>query len=314
VSEVLIIGTGKMGQEYTRLFREGLGQPFSVAGRSSEKTSAFAKSEGAQEGFIFSSMAEKTLRKFESVIVACSEENLEDVTTTLLKSGIKKILLEKPAALSVNGSKNLARLAEEKKAFVRIACNRRYYKSVQFLKNILKSEPAISATFEFAELSKQIEKLNKPSAVKARWGFVNPIHVVDTLTFLLGSFSNLTANQSGQGTLEWHPTGAVFHGIAKSNETAISYSSNWLSPGRWDIQVMTASGRYKLSPMEKLVVMRHDSKFQWIDIELPTEQFKPGIREMVVDFTSMSKCQLPSLMENTRTLEMLSKIFGYTDE
>jgi predicted dehydrogenase len=311
LAEVLIIGTGKMGQEYARLYRDGFGVPFSVAGRSIDPARAFAEKQGALSAHVFDSIDENDLRQFDTIVVAASEENLEGITLKLLGSGVKKILLEKPGALDLKGARAIAELSDRSGAKVRIACNRRYYKSVRALKNILASEPALSCTFEFTELSNQISALAKPALVKARWGLINPIHVLDTVGFLLGPIAGLNAKHSGKDEIDWHPLSAIFQGSAEAGGTPVSYSTNWLSPGRWDLQVMTRQGRYKLSPMEKLVVMRPDSKFQWLDVELPPEPFKPGLYDMVAAFSQEGKCDLPDLHENLRTLTVLSEIFGY---
>jgi len=112
-------------------------------------------------------------------------------------------------------------------------------------------------------------------------------------------------------------------GAGSCGTTPVSYSANWLSPGRWGIEIMTAKGRYKLSPMERLQVMRHNS-FAWEEIDAGYEidmQFKPGLHDMIAAYDEAraarsqeardALCDLPSLAENEALAVTISHLIGY---
>ncbi|MGE0615700.1 MAG: Gfo/Idh/MocA family oxidoreductase [Bacteriovoracia bacterium] len=319
---ILIVGNGPMAQEYAKVFRDGLKYTFDVAGRNRENVQKFAKAERAGQAFLIEELSPQILAKYDFAVSTTSPDSLEYVTEKLIKNGIKAILVEKPAALSPAGSASLARMMKEKFVFARVAYNRRYYRSVQKLKHILREETPMCAHFDFTELSRQI-KVGRTQATTERWAIANSCHIIDTVTFLLGQFQIEHLHVSGQNELDWHPASSNFVGSGKCGTTPVSYSTSWLCPGRWSIEIMTKQGRYKLSPIERLQVMRHDS-FEWKEVDAGYDidiQYKPGLMEVVRSFdqarlkndpTGGSEvCELPDLSQNAKIAELVSKIVGY---
>lgn len=307
---VLLVGNGPMAAEYAKIFREALNAPFAVAGRNFDRIAAFAKQEGAVEALALGD-APKQSKNFEYVVLCTSADSLEGVAESFLKSGAPRILIEKPVALRTSGVARLERLAREANAAVRVALNRRYYPSVRALQKILTESPATSAFFDFTEIGARVLASDLTAASRARWGLVNSLHVIDTVSFLLGSFSDLRAEVGGAQQLEWHPSGGVYTGTARCGSTPVVYSSNWLAPGRWNIEVMTARGRYKLSPMEKLQIML-PGRFDYEEVPLPSEPFKPGLLPLVQAYESGIH-DLPDLSQAAKILEIVSNFFGYSE-
>lgn len=299
-----------MAAEYAKVFRDGLQVPFAVAGRNFDRICSFAQQEGAVEAIALAEAPQRA-NHFDYCVLCTSADSLEGVAENFLNAGARKILIEKPVALRVSGVRKLEALARQARATVNVALNRRYYPSVRALKKILSESPALSAIFDFTEVASRVLDSNLSKTSLARWGLVNSLHVIDTVSFLLGPFSQHQGQVAGQTQLDWHPSGAVFTGTVRCGSTPTVYSSNWLAPGRWNIEVMTARGRFKLSPMEKLQLMRPGS-FEWEEVPLTPEKFKPGLLPLVQAYEG-GVHDLPTLSDAQGILASVSQFFGYSE-
>jgi hypothetical protein len=66
----------------------------------------------------------------------------------------------------------------------------------------------------------------------------------------------------------------------------LSWHANWIGPGRWGVEVITAERRLILRPLEGLSVQDHASFAETpVDIELgPDAEYKPGLFRQVEAF------------------------------
>lgn len=319
---VLLVGTGPMAREYARVMREGLCWDFILVGRDRGKLRALSEEWGASGILELAELKAGMGRAFSFAIVAVAAEVLPEIACRVLDSGIEGVLLEKPGAMSVEAAREFDTYLESEVSAVRIAYNRRYYASVLHLKAILETEPATAAFFDFCEWTEPIVASSKSPIVKRHLGLGNSIHVFDTITFLLGAFSAITPIIRDSQVLEWHPSSATFLGTAICGETPVSWCTSWLSAGRWNIEILTRMGRYKLSPMEKLQFLPRNSVI-WEEVKIDDDldvRFKPGLMRMLTAFHQnlsgndrfVDDCHLPSSRENMTTLTAVSTIMGYS--
>ena len=189
-----------------------------------------------------------------------------------------------------------------------IAYNRRYYHSVKKLKEILSAEEIKGCFFDFTDREKDILGSQKGKEIKKRWGFVNSSHVIDLAFFLIGSPNEIFCNRSG--SFDEHPTGTTFVGHGLSKKSLFSYFATWDGGGRWNVEISTNTGRYRLSPLEKLFFCKKN-QFDWIEVEVKKDDFKPGLLEMVESILNNKNILLPDLNEQITFCKMINKIFGY---
>ena len=106
-----------------------------------------------------------------------------------------------------------------------------------------------SFNFEFTEWSHQIEKLDKPKG-ELEGGMANSTHVVD-LAFFLGGVP-IEMNSYVKVALPWYSKAAAFAGAGISDkEVPFSYKANWMSAGRWSVEILTNENKYIFEPKEK---------------------------------------------------------------
>ena len=249
----------------------------------------------------------------EVAIVCTPVETLSSIAIELLDFGVKKILLEKPGALTIEELENIRNRANEKKADVFIGYNRRFYQSTIALEEKLKVETLIAANFEMTEWSHLI--VNEPCTeeVKHRWVLSNTSHVIDLVMHIAGEFKQLSTFTSG--SLDWHKSASRFVGSGVSEEgVLISYCGYWDGPGRWSAEFITTKNRYIFRPMEKLQVQNVGSvavEFEkQIDYELD-EKFKPGVYLQTSAFLSEDYHKLCSLDDQISSFIIYNDIANY---
>ncbi len=307
-----IIGAGQMAQDYAKCLNF-MKVDYSVIGRGNKSAKIFKKKLNIP---IFTGGLEKNLKKHKiplTAIVAVGVQDLKKITEILIKKGIKKILLEKPGGVNYREIKNLYSLAKKKKCKIYIAYNRRFYSSVLKLKKLLnKNNKILNIYFDFSEWSHIIKKINKDKKVKSHWLLANSSHVIDLAFYLSGKPNH--KKFFSRGKLDWHKSSSSFCGAGVTKKNIIfSYNSDWISPGRWGIDVMTKKYRYILRPIEKLKYVEKGS-IEMKDIYMDDKFdmiFKPGLFLQLKNFLNGNFKELCSLREQVDNMKIYSEIAGY---
>tara|TARA_B110000027_G_scaffold67539_1_gene72220 strand:- start:8600 stop:9541 length:942 start_codon:yes stop_codon:yes gene_type:complete len=305
---ILLIGTGPMAIEYSKVL-QAMAKKFIVVGRGSESAKLFKQKTGITPviGGLDLYLKDKKLNKNTIAIIATGTETLMSLMQQLLKSGVEKILVEKPAAISIDELLENEQYIKPYENSIFVAYNRRFYASVIEAKKLIKEDGGLlSMHFEFTEWAHKLENLVKADGVKKNWFFANSSHVVDLAFFIAGKPKILKAF-SKPGKLDWHDK-TNFVGAGETDKGVLfSYISNWESAGRWGIELLTQNRRIYLKPMENIHLQQKGSISiieHKIDFSLD-QKFKPGLFSQVEEFISEINKSLPSIKEhihNTKTI------------
>lgn len=298
-----LLGAGSMAAAYARVLK-ALRVNFEVVGRGEKSAAAFETKMGIP---VIRGGAAAALRisKPQAAIVAVGVEDLASTACLLLRSGVKRLLVEKPAGLS------LKEMAPLKEGRVLVAYNRRFYASVRKAQEMIEADGGVlSFHFEFTEWSHQIVDSSYSPKIKKRWLLANSSHVLDLAFFLGGEPSALSSYRGG--ALPWHPSGAIFSGAGRTKKGALfSYQANWKAPGRWGVELMTRSRRLVLRPLEKLFVQKHGSLellAEPLDDKLD-QDFKPGLYRQTKAFLENPSGML-DIQTHARRLAQWRRIGG----
>ena len=298
---ILLIGTGPMAIEYSKVLL-AMNKKFIVVGRGSKSASLFEQKTGIipELGGLDLYLKEKKLNKNTLAIIATGTETLMSIIHQLLKSDIDKILVEKPAAISIEELLENEESIKPYENSIFVAYNRRFYASVIEAQKLITEDGGLeSMHFEFTEWAHKIEPLKKAEGVKKNWFFANSSHVVD-LAFFIGGKPKILKAFSKPGRLDWHDK-TNFVGAGETDKGVLfSYISNWESAGRWGIELLTQNRRIYLKPMENIYVQKKGSiniTEHKIDLSLD-ENFKAGLYLQVQDFISGLNNRLPSIKEH----------------
>lgn len=318
--DVLLVGAGYMAIEYGKVLK-GLNRNFITVGRGEESAKKFEQATGfyAQRGGLEKFIAESDSLP-DYAIIAVGVNELASTCAAALKCGVKKILLEKPAALSVKDFEMLRNMAKENSATISIAYNRRFYSSTRTAaKYILEDGGITSFNFEFTEWlhlfnkdaledMNALETLNLPNIFLG-----NSSHVMDMAFFLGGKPKEISCYRAGATPTKKYYT--TFAGAGLTNDDVpFSYQANWLSAGRWGVEVMTRRHRFIFRPLEKLQVQNLKSvKTEFVDIDDSLDTlYKPGVFLETQAFLEQNENfkYLCTLEEQYQMLPFYQKISG----
>lgn len=313
---VLLIGAGPMAVAYMQVLKAQQRETV-VIGRGSASAQQFFDQTGVSVhtgglAHYLASVAEVPA----CAIVSVGVEALASTTLALLERGVKRILLEKPGALSRTEIHAIAIKAAASGADVLIAYNRRLFASTLRAQEIIAADGGVrSMHFEFTEWDHVIRDLPKAVGVKEAWLLANSTHVIDLAFYLGGAPAQWQAFVAGG--LPWHPSAAVFAG-AGSTETGVlfSYGANWDGPGRWAVEIITDHSRLIFKPMEALQIMRKGKvAVEPVDIDDRLDnQFKPGLYHQVARFLAGETAGLCTLGEQVAKWDVYARMAGYDEQ
>ena len=186
MQKVWLIGAGNMAQDYIQVLK-ALNVDFTVLGRGQITAQKCEEETGCKVvlGGLDQFLATQP-KACSHAIVSVGVEKLYETTKELLKYGVTKILVEKPAGLLSQEFNNLVQITQKRNANVFVAYNRRFYASVLKAQEIIKDDGGVTSfNFEFTEWGHVIAPIKKGKGVKERWFLSNSTHVVD-LAFFLG--------------------------------------------------------------------------------------------------------------------------------
>lgn len=313
---ILVIGPGRMGAEYVKVLRH-LGFPpetIRVLGRDRGRVEAFAVAHGGvcpAWGGLNRLDADAPP---ETAIVALPPGAIEGAVERLMALGCRRILAEKPLALTAVRAEALAAEAVRRGVGLSVSYNRRFLPSVREARRMIAEDGGlISCAFDFTEL----ERYNAADTVsmawpKDRWGVVNSSHVIDLFRHLAGQPADWSHRRAG--SLAWHPAGAVFCGSGVTERGVLfSYLSTWSGAGRWGMELTTARRKLILRPLEAVVV-QENTGFATATAGLPAEPegLKPGFLGLVEAFLAdHPPAPLCSAAEAAASTRLVETIMGY---
>lgn len=310
---VWLIGAGTMAQDYVKVL-EALSTQIHVIGRGEQSASQFLEKTGLP---VVSGGVGKYLAQSPSLpdaaIVCVGIETLASTCIQLIEAGVKRILVEKPAALDTAEIVSLNSTAAKAGAAVYVAYNRRFYSATLHAKRLIEEDGGLlSCNFEFTEWGHEIENLVKAPGVKEKWFLGNSTHVVDLAFYLAGVPRQLSCYTAG--SLPWHTSASVFAGGGITERGVLfSYQANWGAPGRWGVEALTANYRLIFRPMESLQLMRKGSvRIEPVEIDDALDKaFKPGLYEQVSRFLEKRVDGFCTIKDQVNNWNFYSKMAGY---
>jgi len=311
MENLILVGVGPMAVAYAEVLI-ALNQPFIAVGRGEQSAKEFEKKTKVKPilGGLAQFLDTNQIANNTRAIIATGTEVLMSSLLMLTKKGVSKILIEKPAAISIeellDNESQLSRYSEN----IFVAYNRRFYASVIEAQRLIKEDDGIlSMHFEFTEWAHKIEPLEKAKGVKENWFFANSTHVVDLAFYLSGKPKDWSAF-SKKGDIKWHEK-TNFSGAGITEKGVIfSYLSNWESAGRWSIELLTKNRRIYLKPLEGLMTQQKGS------VEVVNHEFdlgfdisyKPGLFHQVEAFYNDEQARLVPLAEHIDNSKHVYKV------
>ena len=109
---------------------------------------------------------------------------------------------------------------------------------------------------------------------------------------------------------------AVYVGSGISEKGVLfTYNANWVSPGRWGVELLTSKHKIILRPLEKIQVQELGSvEAKYLDIDDSLDvKYKPGLYKEVSGFLGLdseAQFRLKTIEEQNYSMEIYQKIAG----
>lgn len=307
MKDVVLIGTGRMARAHAAgLQAQGI-TPL-VIGRSAAGARVFEKETGleARAGGLarYAGPLPKT------AVIAVDADLLPKVAMEAIWRGCRKLLLEKPGALSLRELLILEKVAKKYDAKIFVAYNRRFLASALKAKELTAKDGGVTSyAFTFTEklsAKESIRKLGISKKIEKRWFIANSTHVVD-LAFYLGGLPSGLWGLAAAGPL-WAPHPSFFAGSGiTAKHIPFSYSANWELPGPWSVEVGTKKRKLILAPLETLR-QEKDGKVSEVPFDGRLDRkFKPGFYAQMKSFLG-DGADLPTLHEQIENFAWYEKM------
>ena len=230
----------------------------------------------------------------------------------ILEMNPRFILLEKPGTFDLIGLRDIATRYQEATNSTYVGYNRRFFRSVTALKNILENEQVYSVTVDWSENIPRLLSLVSDNEVLENWHLANSCHLFDLAMFLADSKEyslkyKYVAGKSGFNSL---PGRGLFHMISE-NMVSLEMKFDFMQSGSWSVEVVSESGRYRLAPLEQLTKFDEGSfSYQTLKIQDGKNSIKEGFAEQAraILYGSKHLCRFDSNLWNiTKLNELMQK-------
>ncbi len=302
---ILIIGAGPISIDYAKVI-DALNVKYVIFQRSSSNKKVPDNLNLIKRD----SIKDLDLNEFTHIINCVDLENQAKVNFFLLQNSNAKILSEKPGFIFEADYLKALNLSKEIKSNFFVAYNRRFFQSVIKLKELSELDGGITSMhFEFTEWQKSVEETNISMKLKEKWALLNSSHVIDLAFFICGNPKDI--NCETFAALDWHPRSAIMKGYGVTFlGIPFSFSSDWSSAGRWEINIFTKRRKFILSPLEKLKYIEKETVLIK-DFEMSNDNFKHGFYKQIDSFLFNNAKNIPSLENAYYLNKIVTKICGY---
>ncbi|MCX8059003.1 MAG: gfo/Idh/MocA family oxidoreductase [Spirochaetes bacterium] len=315
--KVLIIGAGYMCEEYYKTLKGLNINDIYIVGRNEKNILKMKNNFNIQNTFIggFENFLINYNDKifFDLIINTVNVENLFYINKLILNSNLGNLILsEKPACLNIKEAKMLNKIAKNKKKNFFIAYNRRFYSSVLKVREIIETNKIESLFFSFNEILERIDEINYPKLIKQNLIISNSSHVIDLVLNIIGNPKILNAFFTKKSE---NYNYYIYYGLGVSEKNIpFIYHSNWLSKGRWLIEIYCKEFKLILCPLEKLTIQKDNfgRELEIINEDEDDIKFKPGLKKMLEALMNKNKLYdlLCTIDELEKKLLIYQKIGG----
>lgn len=311
---VTVVGAGTMGRQYVKALQSLGVRAITLCSRSEEGLRGFCDVNGVTTVPGGYQRLDRSEDPDELAVVATPIQTLGAASAHLGRAGFRRLLVEKPVALSSTEIFALADHMDRSGVDVRVAYNRVAYPSVQELRARAALEGGVtSCAYGFTEAVAAEWEQQYPREVLQRWGIANSLHVMSLAHAVIGRPA--TWRSYRRGGLSWHPTGSVFVGAGETeHHIPFSYHADWNSKGRWTAEVFTRTAAYRLCPLEKLE-RRGQPRGEWEPIAV--DAFDPTAKAGFVEQVAAAlrpetlSVRLTTLREAGHLTAYAEDVFGY---
>lgn len=186
-NKIVLIGSGNIAPSHIEAAQANGFELFGICSSDNSQTALNLANKYSFKNY-FPTLEKMLETEFDAAAIVCNTSNLPIVYEKLSKKNVP-ILVEKPYSVNIEDFK-IEMLSNKN---LLIGYNRRYYSSIQALKDKLNSESFYYAIVEISEISwnSDSNKTERENAV-----LENSVHMLDLILYLFGNFESIAINRS----------------------------------------------------------------------------------------------------------------------
>lgn len=312
-NKIILIGTSPIVGFHVKALKESGLEIIAIA--SSNKNSSSQEKFAVENNIKKSYLDWKNMineEKYDGIVIATRTESTVEILEHAIKQNIP-ILVEKPVSFN---SEDIKKLIKNSHEMIMVGYNRRFYKTVNAVKNfVLKEKNAVLAS------------MVAPESFNVKNFFNNTSHSIDILRYIFGEITlihtkKLIVNDMQKGLV------ATF---TNDRKDVIQFIGNWGASDNFALSVFGGTTKYELKPYEKLTIYNGMDIIQptntnpirkyvpklvdTITLESVDEHLKPGFYQQSSDFSELirNKVKLDisaTLIDACKNIEICEKLVG----
>ncbi len=233
-------------------------------------------------------------KKFNCVFVFLPWNIIEKKISKIIKLTKRPIFVEKPIALSLNKLNQIYKLSKKFNKKVYVLYNRRYFQSVEFLKNKIKNKRPLFQTFIPEKKNFLIKNFDKRLKKNIRFHLTS--HWIDFFSFLFNK--KILSFQKKNKQYFFY-----FSKNRKSNFIKLEYDVS----GFIESKIKIGKKNYYFNKLECLYEFKNNKKKLLIN-ENRLNKFKPGIKKLIYSIKNKKKLIIPRIHQLRRLYFFLEKL------
>ena len=314
--KIVIIGVSHIAHFHIMALRKAGLEPIAIASSNLNSSSIedFAKKNNILKYYLdWKKMLSD--ESFDGIVIASRIESIIEILSEAIRYEVP-VLVEKPAGFHSNSLKEIIKDGHDK---ILVGYNRRFYKTVKNVKELVKGKESVLVT------------MTAPEAPTIRKFFDNTSHSIDLLQFLFGDIKvEFTKRIISEGIL----IGVIAIFSTKQNNI-IQFTGNWGASDNFSLITYLRKKKLELKPFEELNI------FEEMDIIEPTDEspirkyipkkietiklddidgeIKPGFFQQATEFLQMINTNSPPIIGSTlldaqKTLEICEELVGIIEQ
>jgi predicted dehydrogenase len=233
-------------------------------------------------------------KKFNCVFVFLPWNIIEKKISKIIKSTKKPIFVEKPVALSSKKLNQICKLSKKFNKKIYVLYNRRYFQSVQFLKNKMKNKKLLFQVFIPEKKNFLIQNFDKRLKKNIRFHLTS--HWIDFFYFLFNK--KILSFQKKNNQYFFY-----FSKNRKINYIRLEYDVS----GFIESKIKIDKKKYYFNKLEYLYEFKNNKQKLLIN-ENRLNQFKPGIKKLIYSIKNGKKLIIPRIYQLRRLYFFLEKL------
>ena len=309
---IAVMGFGAIAEKHVEVFRD-LGAVVCASCNRSETGRACAREKAGIPRTYANPLEMVECERPDGLLLTVSAVSMAESTRKLIPLGIP-LLVEKPPALSLSETEELAHLAARYGTPVMVGLNRRFYSVYHKALEAMGGREAVTGVHvEWTEDPVRLREIGHPEDVIRSLNFANSLHGIDFLPFFGGSSIRGAAwgRDLGGESFRWQ---MAFDGQSEAG-ARLHCTSSWEVPGRWRLMVDAPGCRMVSAPLESASLLRRGKPPEEVAPSEEDCRFKPGFHGQARAFMDgiqngatppWPACTLAEATESMRIAEMLT--------